>query len=191
MHSKIVTDMFVLAVPVAEKLLRPAVVYVFLVVGLRLGGKRELAQLNPLDLVVLLTLSNSVQNAIIGDDSSVTGGILSGGALLAINYAVVRFLFRHRTLDRLIEGDRDVLIDNGHIKMERLNKEAISVPELAVAAHRQGFGSLKEVDRAVLEPGGIFSFVAKKPTTDDTRHTELLERLDGITRDLAQLRAGA
>lgn len=191
MHSKIATDMFVLAVPMMEKLLRPAVVYVFLVVGLRLGGKRELAQLNPLDLVVLLTLSNSVQNAIIGDDSSVTGGILSGGTLLAINYVVVRFLFRHRALDRLVEGDRDVLIENGQIKMDRLNQETITVPELAAAAHRQGFSSLKEVERAVLEPGGIFSFVAKKPTTEDSRHNELLQRLDGITRDLAQLRAQA
>jgi uncharacterized membrane protein YcaP (DUF421 family) len=191
MHTKIWTDMFVPALPVLEKIVRPAIVYVFLVVGLRLGGKRELAQLNPLDLVVLLTLANSVQNAIIGEDASVTGGLISGTTLLIINYVVVRFLFKHRTLDRLIEGDRDVLIDKGKINKSRLNKESVTLPELAAAAHRQGFASLQEVDRAVLEPGGIFSFVAKKPTTDDTRHNELLERLDRITRDLAQLRAGA
>jgi uncharacterized membrane protein YcaP (DUF421 family) len=191
MHNKILTDMFVPALPVLEKILRPAIVYVFLVAGLRLGGKRELAQLNPFDLVVLLTLSNSVQNAIIGDDSSVTGGVISATTLLVINYVVVHFLLRHRTLDRLLEGDRDVLIDQGKINMQRLNKEGVTVPELAAAAHRQGFASLKEVDRAVLEPGGIFSFVARKPTTDDTRHSELLERLDKITRDLAQLRPGA
>lgn len=191
MHNKIWTDMFVLALPVLEKVLRPAIIYMFLVAGLRLGGKRELAQLNPLDLVVLLTLANSVQNAIIGDDVTVTGGIISATTLLAINYVVVRFLFRHRTLDRLIEGDRDVLIDKGKINIGRLNKEAVTMPELGAAAHRQGFGSLQEVERAVLEPGGIFSFVGKKPTTEDTRHTELLERLDRIARDLAQLRAGA
>src|SRR6478672_1096411 len=74
MDSKLFHDMFVLGLPVAEKILRPTVVYMFLVVGLRLAGKRELAQLNPFDLVVLLTLSNTVQNAIIGDDNSVTGG---------------------------------------------------------------------------------------------------------------------
>ena len=105
MHSKLWTDMFVLALPVAEKILRPIVVYFFLVIGLRLAGKRELAQLNPFDLVVLLTLSNTVQNAIIGDDNSVTGGIIGAATLLLVNYLVVRFLFRHEKLDRLVEGE--------------------------------------------------------------------------------------
>lgn len=191
MHSKIWTDMFVLTLPVLEKILRPAIIYIFLIAGLRLGGKRELAQLNPFDLVVLLTLANSVQNAIIGDDVSVSGGMISAATLLLINYVVVHFLLKHRSLDRLLEGDRDVLIDKGQINMARLKKEAVTMPELAAAAHRQGFASLQEVDRAVLEPGGIFSFVGKKPTTEDTRHSELLERLDRITRDLAQLRAGS
>lgn len=191
MHNKVWTDMFVLGLPVLEKILRPAIIYVFLVAGLRLGGKRELAQLNPFDLVVLLTLSNAVQNAIIGDDVSVTGGIISAATLLLINHAVVRFLFKHRNLDRLIEGEKDVLIDQGKINMEKLSQEAVTMPELAAAAHRQGFASLREVERAVIEPGGIISFVAKKPTAEDTRHTELLERLDTITRDLARLSAGA
>ena len=93
MHSKVWTDMFVLALPVAEKILRPIVVYLFLVIGLRLAGKRELAQLNPFDLVVLLTLSNTVQNAIIGDDNSVTGGVIGAATLLLVNFLVVRFLF--------------------------------------------------------------------------------------------------
>ena len=104
MHSKLFTDMFVLALPVAEKILRPVVVYFFLVIGLRLAGKRELAQLNPFDLVVLLTLSNTVQNAIIGDDNSVTGGVIGAATLLLVNYLVVRFLYRHQKLDRLVEG---------------------------------------------------------------------------------------
>src|SRR6266849_5830693 len=97
-------DMFVLGLPILEKILRPIIVYVFLIVGLRLSGKRELAQLNPFDLVVLLTLSNTVQNAIIGDDTSVTGGIISATSLLAVNYLVVRFLYDHRKLDQLVEG---------------------------------------------------------------------------------------
>ncbi len=191
MHTRLWTDMFVLGLPLLEKVLRPAIIYVFLVAGLRLGGKRELAQLNPFDLVVLLTLSNTVQNAIIGDDVSVTGGIVGASTLLVINYVVVRFLFRHPTLDRLVEGEKDVLIDKGKINMERLNREAVTLPELEAAAHRQGFASLQEVERAVLEPGGIISFVGRKPTPEDTRHSELLERLDRITRDLAQLRPGA
>src|SRR6202167_4858911 len=104
MHSKVLTDMFVLALPVAEKILRPVVVYLVLVALLRLFGKRELAQLNPFDLVVLLSLSNTVQNAIIGDDNSVTGGIIGAFGLLAINWLVVRVLFRSPRLTRVLEG---------------------------------------------------------------------------------------
>ena len=97
-------DMFVLTLPVAEKILRPVIVYVFLVAALRIFGKRELAQINPFDLVVLLSLSNTVQNAIIGDDNSVTGGLIGALTLLAVNYMVVRFLFRHRRLDQIIKA---------------------------------------------------------------------------------------
>src|SRR5262252_6045822 len=105
MDSKTIHDMFALGLPVLEKILRPVIVYVFLIIGLRLAGKREMAQLNPFDLVVLLTLSNTVQNAIIGDDNSVTGGLIGAAALLILNYVVVRFLYTHEKLDRLIEGD--------------------------------------------------------------------------------------
>src|SRR5216110_375347 len=117
MHSKSLTDMFILMIPVAEKILRPVVVYVFLVVGLRLAGKRELAQLNPFDLVVLLTISNTVQNAIIGDDNSVTGGIIGASTLLIVNHIVVRYLYTHERLERIVEGDADVLIEDGIIRM--------------------------------------------------------------------------
>src|SRR5690349_16932376 len=96
-------DMFFLGLPILEKVLRPMVVYVFLIVGFRLAGKRELAQLNPFDLVVLLTISNTVQNAIIGDDNSITGGIIGGGTLFLVNYTVVRFLYGHERLDRFVE----------------------------------------------------------------------------------------
>src|SRR5215831_5809209 len=102
-------------VSVLEKIIRPILVYLFLVVSLRLAGKRELAQLNPFDLVVLLTLSNAVQNAIIGNDNSVTGGIVGATTLLVINYIVVRFLYSHERLDRLVEGDAELLIENGKV----------------------------------------------------------------------------
>src|ERR1700716_4046609 len=116
------TNMFVLGVPIAEKILRPIIVYVFLIVGLRLAGKRELAQLNPFDLIVLLTLSNAVQNAIIGDDNTVTGGIIGAGTLLIVNHLVVRYLYGHERLDRLVEGAPDILIEDGVIKTDRLKK---------------------------------------------------------------------
>jgi uncharacterized membrane protein YcaP (DUF421 family) len=190
MHMKIWTDMFVLALPVAEKILRPVIVYLFLVIGLRLAGKRELAQLNPFDLIVLLTLSNTVQNAIIGDDNSVTGGIIGAATLLLINYLVVRFLYRHEKLDRIVEGQAGVLIENGNVLKNNLRKEVLTLPELEAAAHRQGFGDLHDVERAVLEPGGTISFFAKKPAPDETRHRELLDRLDQLTREVARLRVG-
>ena len=187
MDAKLWHDMFHLGLPVAEKVLRPVVVYGFLVLGLRLAGKRELAQLNPFDLIVLLTLSNTVQNAIIGDDNSVTGGLLGAATLLGVNALVVRFLYRHEQLERLVEGEPDVLIENGKIRFDRLKAELITFPELESAAHKQGFASLDEVDRAVLEPGGTISFFGKKPTPDILRHEEIRQRLDAILAELRGL----
>ena len=181
-------DMFFLGLPILEKILRPIVVYIFLIVGLRLSGKRELAQLNPFDLIVLLTLSNTVQNAIIGDDNSVTGGIIGAASLLAINYLVVRFLYDHRKIDQLIEGRADVLIENGKVHMEKLKRELITKEELAAAARKQGFETLSEVRQCILEPGGTLTFIAKKPGTEDIRHQELLKKFDAMTEELARLR---
>src|SRR5207249_5901215 len=118
-------DLFVLGIPLLEKILRPILVYAFLVVSLRLSGKRELVQLNPFDLVVLLTLSNTVQNAIIGDDNTVTGGVIGATSLLVVNYLVVRFLYQHRKLDQLVEGRADVLIEDGKVKTHNLKQELI------------------------------------------------------------------
>src|ERR1051325_11142288 len=108
--TKMWSEIFTLGAPLIEKILRPILVYVFLVIALRVFGKRELAQLNPFDLVVLLSLSNTVQNAIIGNDNSFSGGVIGALSLLAINYLVVRFLFRHRRLDQLFEGHPNILV---------------------------------------------------------------------------------
>jgi uncharacterized membrane protein YcaP (DUF421 family) len=187
MNMTAVHDMFVLGLPVTEKIIRPILVYLFLVVGLRLAGKRELAQLNTFDLVVLLTLSNTVQNAIIGDDNSVTGGVIGAATLLFVNYCVVRFLYRHERIDRLVEGDSDVLIEHGVVQRDRLAEELISEPQLLSAAHKQGFAALDEIDRAGVEPGGTIAFFAHKPTPDTQRHLELLARLDQISARLTAL----
>src|SRR5260221_8258599 len=128
--------MFTLALPIAEKMLRPVIIYAFLVVMLRIFGKRELAQLNPFDLVVLLTISNTVQNAIIGEDNSVTGGLIGAAALLVVNHIVVRYVYTRERLERLVEGDSDVLIESGIIKMDRLKEELITQGELLAAAHK-------------------------------------------------------
>jgi uncharacterized membrane protein YcaP (DUF421 family) len=189
MHS-IWNDMFVLGLPVLEKILRPIVVYAFLVISLRLSGKRELVQLNPFDLVVLLTLSNTVQNAIIGEDNSVSGGIIGATSLLVVNYLVVRFLYNHSKLDQLVEGRADVLIDKGEIRTEHLKRELITMQQLSAAARKQGFDDLSEVQQCVLEPGGTLTFIARKPDTEDVRHRELLRHFEMVTEELAKLRKG-
>jgi uncharacterized membrane protein YcaP (DUF421 family) len=180
--------MFVVTLPIIEKILRPMVVYFFLVIVLRLSGKRELVQLNPFDLVVLLTLSNTVQNAIIGDDNSVTGGLIGATSLLVVNYLVVRFLYNHKRLDRIIEGKADVLIENGVVRPEHLHHELITSAQLEAAARKQGFGSLAEVDQCILEPGGTLSFIGKKPDVDEKRHRELLDNLEQLRAEIAVLR---
>src|SRR5579864_3405953 len=182
-------DMFVLGLPLMEKILRPVFVYAFLVIGLRLSGKRELVQLNPFDLVVLLTLSNTVQNAIIGDDNSVTGGLLGATTLLVVNYVLVRFVSNHQSLERFIEGDPDMLIERGVIKYDCLKKEAITIGELLGAAHKQGFASLDEIECAVLEPSGSICFFGKKPDPETARHDEIIHRLDQMAAQLAALEA--
>lgn len=184
MHNNVIHDMFFMTPPllamVIEKTLRPVVVYLFLVAALRLGGKRELAQLNPLDLVVLLTLSNTVQNAIIGDDNTVTGGLLGATTLLAINHVVVRYVYRHRAVERLIEGKPTVLIERGALVKRNLTEELVTNSELVSAAHKQGFKSLDDVERAVLEPGGSITFYAKNPPAEELRHAELMARLEQV-----------
>jgi uncharacterized membrane protein YcaP (DUF421 family) len=102
-------------------------------------------QLNPFDLVVLLTLSNTVQNAIIGEDNSVTGGVIGATSLLVVNYLVGRFLYGHKRLDQLVEVDADVLIDDGKVRLNGLKKELINYSQLGAAARKQGFESLDEV----------------------------------------------
>src|SRR5947209_5617 len=161
------SDLFIPGVPLAEKAVRTVLVYLFLLIGLRLAGKRELGQLNAFDLVVLLLLSNTVQNAIIGPDDTLTGGLIGATTLIIVNWIVVRFLYSHPELDKIVEGEADCLVRDGKIIYENLKKETITVPELELAARKQGFASLDDVDKAMLEVGGALTFVAKRPTEEE------------------------
>jgi uncharacterized membrane protein YcaP (DUF421 family) len=173
-------DLFILGVPLAEKLIRTLCVYTFLLVGLRLAGKRELGQLNPFDLVVLLLLSNTVQNAIIGNDNSLAGGVLGASALLVINWIVVRYLYTHPRVARWLEGDADVLIEKGKLHGARLKRELITQAELVAAARRQGIEGLHQVETCRLEVGGALTFVPRAPTEDEQRHGEVLRHFAKI-----------
>ena len=184
-------DMFALKLSVLEKVLRPVIVYAFVLICLRIFGKRQLAQLNPFDLVVLLTLSNTVQNAIIGDDNSITGGIIGAFGLLAVNWLVVRALFRSPRLTRVFEGKSTVLIRNGKIDKKALERESLTHEELIEVIHRQGFDNLHRVQHCELEPNGTFFVEAFEPSIADTRHDELMAKLEAMSREIAALRRTA
>jgi uncharacterized membrane protein YcaP (DUF421 family) len=186
MHQ-IAHDILVPGIPILEKILRPLIVYVFLAVVIRVAGKRELGALTPLDLVVAFTLSNAVQNAIIGDDNSVTGGIIGGTVLLVVNYAFHRFLYNHKRLDRLIEGQPDVLILNGRLIRENLERELITEDQLLAVCHEQGVERFEDVQKAILETSGTISVFAHHPTPDEESVAEIIHRLDGIEALLRRL----
>jgi len=181
--------MFQLPVPLLEKLARPAIVYLALVLLLRVFGKRELAQLNPFDLVVLMSLSNTVQNAIIGEDNSVTGGLIGAVGLLAVNWILVRFLFRSRKLTRAFEGRSTLLIHNGQLDLKAMEREALTREELLDVIHRNGFEHFEQVRRCELEPNGTFFVEALEPTLGDKRHDDLMKVLVELRNEVATLKA--
>jgi uncharacterized membrane protein YcaP (DUF421 family) len=188
LHS-ILNDMFHMQLPIIEKLLRPVVVYLVLVILLRIFGKRELAQLNPFDLVVLLSLSNTVQNAIIGDDNSVTGGLIGALGLLGINWIVARFLFSSPRLTRLMQGRSTVLVRNGQIDQKAMQHESLTPEELLEAVHKQGFTSIHQVGLCELEPSGTFYVEGLEPNSYEKQHADILAHLDALTKEIAALRA--
>jgi uncharacterized membrane protein YcaP (DUF421 family) len=176
-------------VSLIEKMVRPVVVYLLLVFGLRAFGKRILAQLNPFDFVVLLTLSNTVQNAIIGNDSSLLGGALGAATLLGINALLVRAFYRGASTDHIQHPDRDiVLIKQGHLQEPEMQRLHINAGELTAKAHERGFDSLGEVEQAILYPNGTIYFQARPAMTEAARYADLIRRLDLLSTQVAALR---
>jgi uncharacterized membrane protein YcaP (DUF421 family) len=164
------------------------VVYLFLIGFLRLFGKRELAQLNPFDLVVLLCLSNTVQNAMIGDDNSITGGIIGAFALLVINWGLTLVLYRLPKANKLVEGMETVLIRHGVVDQVAMKKEALTDLELKSVIHKQGFEDYADVEKCVLEPNGTFYVEGKKPSSDDVQRTEVLELVRSLSAEVRELK---
>jgi uncharacterized membrane protein YcaP (DUF421 family) len=172
-----------------EKLLRPAAVYLFLVFVLRRFGKRMLAQLNPFDFVVLLTLSNTVQNAIIGNDTSLLGGLVGAISLLVCNALLVRRYYRGPSQNLLSDQDRDIsLITGGRLEESEMRRLQVNAGELVAKAHERGFDTLAEIDSALLYPNGTIYFRGRHPDDAEQRHRALMERLDHLQRELAMLR---
>jgi uncharacterized membrane protein YcaP (DUF421 family) len=152
-------SLFDLHLGLDEKILRSLLVFVFLAIALRLGGKRELAQINVLDLAVLLLASNALQNALIGNDSTVTGGVIGAGTLFLANYLFVRLTYRHSRIRRMLEGRPRVLLRNGKLDRAAMRKEAITEEELVDQLLEKGMSSFDQVGLIVLETNGKLVFL--------------------------------
>jgi uncharacterized membrane protein YcaP (DUF421 family) len=151
-------------------LLRTAVVYLGLLVGLRLFGRRELGQMTPFDLVVILLIANTLQNAMVGPDTSVTGGLLAAFTLLTINWLLSIAEVRVPWLRHAAEGEPILLVSEGQLLTRRLRRERISVEALGQAAREHGVPDLSAVDAAILEIDGTVSIIPKRGDTIRTRH---------------------
>jgi uncharacterized membrane protein YcaP (DUF421 family) len=167
-------NLFDLHLGIDEKIIRSLLVFIFLAVALRLGGKRELAQINVLDLAVLLLASNALQNALIGNDSTVTGGVIGAGTLFVANYAFVHITYRSARARRILEGVPSVLLRNGKPDEKAMRKEAINETELADIALEHGFSDLRKVGLIVIETGG--QFVCLDPEQARRLRPQMLEQ---------------
>lgn len=154
-------SLFVPEIAVWEKVLRSVVVYAFMLLAFRFTGKRQVGQLTPFDLVVLLIISNVVQNAVIGPDNSLGGGLLGAAVILALNWGVVELAFRSKRLRRLLEATPTLLVHNGRILHQNLQRERITLDDLHAALRRNGVADVEHVHVAVLEENGGISVIPR------------------------------
>ncbi len=153
--------MWTLGSNLLEIVLRTSVIYLFILIGLRLVGKREVGQMTLLDLVFILLISNSVQNAMTGPDTSLTGGLAAALTLLVLNVVITRLIYRSRKLSKLVEGSPVMLVHSGELLAGNLEKEKISRDELQQALREHGIADFSEIHLAVLEIDGSISFIKK------------------------------
>jgi uncharacterized membrane protein YcaP (DUF421 family) len=161
---------FDMGISVGEKALRALLVYAFLLFALRLLGKRELAQQNTLDLLVILLVANAVQNGIIGADNSVTGAVVGAAVLFGLHRLFGALAYRYPWADRLFDGGPSYLIKDGHVVRRNLKHEQISLPQLLAMAQHQGFDGLKGIDHAVLETDGSVRFGSHAESSGPAAH---------------------
>lgn len=158
-----------LSAPFWDILLRTALVYLALLIGLRLAGKREIGQMTVFDLVVLLLIANAVQNAMVGPDNSLTGGLLAAAALLVLNAILAKLRLRSPRLRKWVQGSPTLLILHGHVQEDKLEREGIDIDTLETALREHGITDQKEVEMAVLEIDGTISVVPAGGHTLRTR----------------------
>jgi uncharacterized membrane protein YcaP (DUF421 family) len=159
--------MFIPIVPLWQTVLRTAVIYLVVLVGLRLAGKRQLGQMTVFDLVVLLLVANAAQNAMVGNDNSLLGGTVSIAAILLLNFGVSQLRLRWRSLRGVVEGSPTVLVLHGELLPQALRREGVDEETLGAALREHGFADLSQVEMAVLEIDGSISVV---PTDSAVQH---------------------
>ena len=145
-----------------ERAIRAVAVYVFLLVAIRMFGRRELGQLTAFDIIVLLTISNILQNAMIGNDNSLTGGLIGALVLLSANLLLAYVVFRRPTVERLVEGAARILIRDGQLLREALKKELLTEQDLLSAVRREGLERFEDVHLAISEPNGMISVIPRQ-----------------------------
>ncbi len=161
--------MFNLAIPAWHIIIRTLVIYLAVFIGLRLTGKRELGQMTVFDLVVILLIANAVQNAMVGPDVSLTGGVIAAGVLLAANWVVAQLRLRSPHWGKLLEGTPTVLIKDGTFVDSNLRKEGVERSELEMVMREHGVESAHDVRLAVLETDGTISIVPMQSEVVRTR----------------------
>ena len=175
-------------VSIVEKILRPVAVYAALIILLRVFGKRELGQLNPFDLVVILSLSNTVQNAIIGEDNSLIGGIIGATALLGINYAVALMKFKSKKIETVIEGKSLTIIENSKVNKDAVRRELLTAEDLNTIAHREGLDNAAQIKKCVIDPNGSFLVEGNTDTSEENFRQTVLAKLEELTAQVSELK---
>jgi uncharacterized membrane protein YcaP (DUF421 family) len=155
-----------------EIIVRVLSVYFFMIIAIRLFGKKELAQLSVTDLVFILLISNAVQNAMVGADSSLSGGLIAALALFAANYTLKKILYKNESLNTLLQGEAIVLIYKGKIQQENCKKADINIHELEAAVREHGVETIDQVNLGMLEADGNISIISNdfKHVTSHTFH---------------------
>ena len=146
--------------PAIEIVLRTLAVYTFMILALRIFGKKELAQLSVIDLVFILLISNSVQNAMVGPDTSLNGGLIAAGALFLANYTLKQILYRSKKISELVQGEAILLIYEGVANLDNCKKAEITIEELEAAVREHGARDIQKVDLAILEVDGNISVIS-------------------------------
>lgn len=167
MHD-LLDSLFSLGMPWWEFVLRAIAVYVVVLVLMRVTGKRTVGQFTPFDLLVVVLLGTAVQNSLIGEDTSLLGGLILAATLLALNWTVGRLSARSRRFDRLVEGMPVILARHGHLYREQLARQSISERDFAIARRTAGYATLAEIELAVLETSGKITFIARRGDAHDT-----------------------